>query len=101
MDPFTTPKRVKSKSYSESAQWQIFTKMDAINFINSIDFADFSIPHRYTSSLDEESLQPFIKSFFAALSDSIFQSSPPKASPKKLLSRFHISNPKAPMKAGF
>jgi RNA recognition motif-containing protein len=95
MDPFITPQRVKN--VSEIAQWQIFTKADIINFIKSIDFPDISVPRRYASSHDEDSMKPFIESFFGALSKAVCESSPPKASPKKLLSRFHISEHESPI----
>src|SRR5437762_6950758 len=41
---------------------------------------------RPIANSDEESIEPFIESFFASLSKEIFKSSPPRASPKKLLS---------------
>jgi len=94
MDPFITPQRVGN--LVELASWRTFTKTDVIKFISSVDFAEISVPSRYASSLEEESMESFLELFFAALSREIFKSAPPKASPKELLRRFHISDPEIP-----
>ena len=98
MDPFSTPQRGQ---VSDVTQWQVFTKADVISFIKSIDFPNISVPRKYSSSYDENSMAPFIDSFFTALSKAIHKSSPPKASPKKLLSKFHLFGDQTPTKESF
>ena len=87
MDLFATPERSKA---SDISQWQIFSKEDVITFLKSIDFPAISVPRRYTTSSDEDSLGPFLQFFFAELSKAIFKSSPPKTSPKKLLKMAYV-----------
>jgi len=87
MDPFTTPQRSKE---SDVSQFQIFSKADVINFLKSFDFSSIAVPQRYSTSSDEDCMAPFLQSFFNELSKAVFKSSPPKASPKKLLSMAYV-----------
>ena len=75
----------EGENLPEKGQWQVFTKSDVVNFIRSIDFSNISVPRRYTSSLDEESTEPFITAFFTALVSKAVLSPRLQSHPKKLL----------------